>query len=232
MRFSLLGGAAILSLVFGVTALGARAEEDPRLVPAPAQAMPASGNGPATLTVSGGCFWGVQGVFEHVRGVRRAVAGYAGGAADTATYDQVSDGDTGHAESVQVTYDPAVVSRARLLQIFFSVALDPTEHDRQGPDEGTQYRSEIWTTSAAEAVETRAYIAQLDKAHLFGRPIATRVDRLPGFYRAEGYHQDFLARNPDNGYIAVNDMPKVEALKRLFPADYVAAPVLAGASAS
>lgn len=223
MRGALLAGAAVL---FGAFALGARGE-DARVAPAPVVDLPPA-SGLQTMVVSGGCFWGVQGVFEHVRGVERAVAGYAGGARATASYDLVSTGTTGHAESVAVTYNPKQVSFGRLLQIFFSVALDPTEKDRQGPDEGTQYRSEIWASNADQARVARAYIAQLNAAHAFARPIATRVDDLPGFYPAETYHQDFLEHNPDYPYIAINDIPKVEALQTLFPRDYAARPRLSG----
>jgi peptide-methionine (S)-S-oxide reductase len=179
--------------------------------------------------LSGGCFWGVQGVFEHVKGVTRVLAGYAGGAKDTAQYETVSGGDTGHAESVQITFDPKQISYGHLLQIFFSVALDPTQVNAQGPDEGTQYRSEVFAIGAEQQRVAQAYIAQLGQAHLFAGPIATRVDPLPAFYPAEAYHQDFLVRNPTYPYIAYNDMPKVEALRRLFPTDYRAAPVLSGA---
>ncbi len=178
-----------------------------------------------TVVLSGGCFWGVQGVFEHVRGVTRAVSSYAGGEAATARYELVSTGATGHAESVEVTFDPGQVSYAQVLRIFFSVALDPTEVDRQGPDSGTQYRSEVFVRDAAQAGAARAYIAQLDAAQAFARPIATRVDRLDRFYPAEAHHQDFLVRHPDFPYIAAFDMPKVAALQRLFPAQYVETPV-------
>lgn len=221
-----------VGLLLGASALaiGHRARaDDVRVVPKPALAAPA---GEASLTLSGGCFWGIQGVFEHVRGVTRAVAGYTGGSADTATYEQVSTGATGHAESVQITYDPRVIDAGRLLQIFFSVALDPTETDRQGPDEGSQYRSEVWAADPAQAQFARRYIAELDAAHVFPAPIATRVDTLHGFYPAESYHQDYLVRNPDSEYIAINDAPKVAALQKLFPADYVARPVLVNASGS
>jgi peptide-methionine (S)-S-oxide reductase len=229
LRLVLLAGAIALpaSLLLSGMRPGL-AEEAPHLVPAAASSAPVStGAGLQQLTVSGGCFWGIQGVFEHVKGVRRAVAGYAGGRANTAQYETVSTGTTGHAESVQITYDPTQVSLGQLMQIFFSVALDPTEHDEQGPDSGTQYRSEIWATSPAQAEAARSYIASLDAAHAFSAPIATRVDMLPGFYPAEAYHQDYLTRNPDAAYIAINDMPKVDALKRLFPQNYVASPVLA-----
>lgn len=212
------------SVVFGVAAIGFLLHEPARAasahaVPAPAVDM-SSGSGSQTFVLSGGCFWGIQGVFEHVKGVDRAVAGYAGGNADTAQYEVVSTGTTGHAESVQITFNPQQITFGHLLQIFFSVALDPTEINRQGPDDGTQYRSEIWTTNAEQARVAKAYIAQLDQAKAFDRPIATRVDALPAFYPAEAYHQDFLARNPDYPYIMFNDVPKVLALKSTFPADY------------
>ncbi len=232
-RFLLLAGAVALlaSLLLSGMRPG-RAEEAPRLVPAALSVPAERGGGLQQITVSGGCFWGVQGVFEHVKGVRRAVSGYTGGAADTAQYETVSTGSTGHAESVQITYDPSQVSLGRLMQIFFSVALDPTERDGQGPDSGTQYRSEIWTSTPAQAEAARAYIARLDAAHVYDAPIATRIDPLRGFYTAEGYHQDYLAHNPDAPYIAINDMPKVEALRRLFPGDYVSSPVLTTAPLS
>ena len=219
MKASFVAGA----LAFGLAILprfGAHAA-DAKLVPPPAIDLPAP-PGLQTIVLSGGCFWGVQGVFEHVKGVERAVSGYAGGSASTAHYQTVSGGDTGHAESVRITYDPRHISYGRLLQIFFSVALDPTELNRQGPDEGTQYRSEIWTSDADQARVARAYIDQLNAAHVFTQPIATRVDPLAGFYPAEAYHQDFLVRNPDYPYIVYNDLPKVEALRRLFPDAYVA----------
>jgi len=220
----LLGG----GLALGGLALNpvpGQADEAPHLVPAPALDLPPA-HGLRTLVVSGGCFWGVQGVFQHVRGVRDAVSGYAGGARDTAQYETVSTGTTGHAESVRITYDPAVVSYGTLLRIFFSVALDPTQRGGQGPDEGSQYRSEIWTTTPAEARVARAYIAQLDASHAFEAAIATRVDSLPAFYPAESYHQNYLTLNPNQPYIAINDIPKVEALQRIFPQDWQAKPVL------
>lgn len=227
-KIGLLCAAASLPIALLLALPGSgRADESPRLVPAPAAASPsAAAAGPQTVTFSGGCFWGVQGVFEHVAGVKQAVAGYAGGSKDTAQYETVSTGTTGHAESVQVTYDPNRISLGRLMQIFFSVALDPTRTDGQGPDSGSQYRSEIWTSSPGQAAAARSYIAQLDAAHAYDAPIATRVDPLPGFYPAESYHQNYLALNPDAAYIAINDMPKVDALKRLFPEDYTPSPTL------
>jgi peptide-methionine (S)-S-oxide reductase len=205
----------------------ARGAEDGHVVPAPAMDV-TNAAGPQTIVLSGGCFWGVQGVFEHVKGVQRAVSGYAGGKADNANYETVSGGDTGHAESVQITYDPKVISYGKILQIFFSVVLDPTMVNAQGPDTGTQYRSEIWTANADQARVAQAYIAQLDAAHVFHAPIATRVDPVSAFYPAEGYHQDFLEYHPDYPYIVYNDMPKVAALKALFPSDYAAKAVLTG----
>jgi len=206
----------------------ARAEED-KPIPAPVvDARPAAGL--QTVVLSGGCFWGVQGVFEHVKGVKQALSGYAGGSAATAHYELTSTGMTGHAESVKVTFDPKEVTFGQILRVFFGVAHDPTERDRQGPDEGTQYRSEIWTANPEQAAVARAYIAQLDKAHVFARPIATRVDLLKGFYPAEGYHQDYLIHNPDSLYIQVNDMPKIENLKALYPALYREPPVLVAAA--
>lgn len=207
-----------------VASCGANADETPRALPKPI-VTDASATGIQTAVFSGGCFWGMQGVFEHVKGVKQVLAGYAGGSASTAQYETVSTGTTGHAESVQIKYDPKVISFAELLRIDFSVATDPTELNRQGPDEGTQYRNEIWYTTPDQKRVAEAYIAQLDKAHAFSAPIVTRVDANRGFYRAETYHQDFLIKNPDYPYIVINDLPKIENLKSLLPADYVAAPV-------
>ncbi|HEX9139263.1 MAG TPA: peptide-methionine (S)-S-oxide reductase MsrA [Steroidobacteraceae bacterium] len=184
-------------------------------------------SGPLQSTVlSGGCFWGTQGVFEHVQGVRQVQAGYAGGEKATADYESVSTGRTGHAESIQISFDPAIVTYGEILRIFFSVAHDPTEVNQQGPDEGTQYRSEIFYADASQQRIAQAYIAQLDQAHLLGRPIATRVDPLKGFYAAESYHQDYLYRNPHSLYIMVNDLPKITKLQRLFPQEYSDKPAL------
>jgi len=202
----------------------ARAAEAPTTVSA-------SGSGSLqTAVLAGGCFWGTQGVFEHVKGVRQVLAGYAGGEKSTAEYGTVSTGTTGHAESIQITFDPAVVSYADILQIFFSVAHDPTELNRQGPDTGTQYRSEIFFADQTQQKTALAYIAQLDQAHVFGHPIVTRVDPLKGFYPAEGYHQDFLVRNPRYPYIVYNDLPKIANLKRELPQFYVDQPALVAAA--
>jgi peptide-methionine (S)-S-oxide reductase len=214
-----------LAAAIGFARLPALAE-GAQVVPPPVVDVPAT-DGVQTAVLSGGCFWGVQGVFEHVHGVRKVLAGYAGGAAATARYEQVSEGDTGHAESVRVEFDPRQISYGRILQIFFSVALDPTEVNRQGPDYGTQYRSEVFTASPEQSHAAVAYIAQLNQSRIFSRPIATRVDPLAGFYPAEAYHQDYLERHPDQPYIAFNDIPKVENLKRLFPDSYQDKPVLA-----
>jgi peptide-methionine (S)-S-oxide reductase len=199
-------------------------------IPPPAQDEPATGAHSETAVFAGGCFWGVQGVFEHVRGVQQAVSGYSGGSAATAQYDTVETGDTGHAESVRVTFDPAQVSYGHLLQIFFSVGHNPTELNYQGPDEGTQYRSALFPMDAAQRTVAQAYIAQLDRARLFPAPIVTHIETFKGFYPAEGYHQNFLALHPDNSYIYYNDLPKIAALKRLFPGLYRQDPVLAPAA--
>jgi peptide-methionine (S)-S-oxide reductase len=167
----------------------------------------------------------MQGLFEHVKGVRQVVSGYSGGAGSAAQYETVSTGTTGNAESVKITFDPAVITYGQVLRVFFSVAHDPTEVDRQGPDEGSQYRSNIFFASAGQEKIARAYIGQLNGAHAFGAPIATRVDRLTGFYPAEAYHQDYLIHNPDSPYIVVNDLPKIAGLKRIYPELYREDPV-------
>jgi peptide-methionine (S)-S-oxide reductase len=170
-----------------------------------------------TAIFAGGCFWGVEGVFSHVKGVISATSGYTGGTASTAQYETVSTGTTGHAESVRVIFDPRQVNYADLLRIYFSVVADPTEVNRQGPDEGTQYRTALFPLSPTQASTARAYIAQLSDAHVYARPIATKLEKQQGFFPAEAYHQDFMARNPNYPYIVYNDRPKVEALKRMFP---------------
>jgi peptide-methionine (S)-S-oxide reductase len=167
--------------------------------------------------LAGGCFWGIQAVFQHVKGVTDATSGYAGGAAQTAKYDVVSSGETGHAESVRVTFDPSQVTYGQLLRVFFSVAHDPTELNRQGPDEGTQYRSAIFFADADQKRAAEAYIAQLDKAKLFRGRIVTQVAPLAAFYPAEAYHQNYARLHPDNPYIVINDAPKVAHLRQLFP---------------
>jgi len=204
------------------------AAQDTRRVPAPALDVPRGAASPATAVLAGGCFWGVQGVYQHTNGVRNAVSGYAGGAGATAHYDIVGLGMSGHAEAVQITFDPNVVSYGRLLQIFFSVAHDPTQFNRQGPDIGTQYRSAIFPINAEQAEIAKAYITQLDQAHVFSASIVTKIEPEKPFYMAEDYHQDFLTLNPRYPYIVINDLPKIEDLKRLFPEHYREKPVLVG----
>lgn len=174
----------------------------------------------AQVVFAGGCFWGVQGVFQHMKGVDNAVSGYVGGSAGDASYEQVGSGRTGHAEAVQVTYDPSVVSYAQLMQVFFSVVHNPTELNRQGPDRGTQYRSAVYADNAGQRAATQAYIAQLQRARAYAAPVVTQVDGGKPFYPAEGYHQNYLTLHPESLYIRINDLPKVEALKRQYPALY------------
>lgn len=176
--------------------------------------------GTETAVLAGGCFWGVEGVFEHVKGVSEVVSGYAGGAPNTANYRQVSAGATGHAESVRVTYDPSQVSYGQLLKVFFAVAHDPTELNRQGPDSGTQYRSALFYTNDSQKRIADAYIAQLETADVYARPIVTQVSPLEGFYPAESYHQGYLANHPNQPYIVINDRPKIDALQRALPGLY------------
>ena len=187
-------------------------------VNAAATSVPAAADEVAVF--SGGCFWGIEAVFEHVKGVKRAESGYAGGAAGTAGYESVSTGSTGHAESVRVVFDPSRVTYGQLLQVFFSVAHDPTELNFQGPDHGPQYRSAIWYTSDAQKRVAEAYIAQLGRSKVFTKPIVTEVNPLRGFYLAEAYHQDYATRHPDEPYIVYNDAPKVERLKKDLPSLY------------
>lgn len=207
---------------------GAIAAEAAVQLPPPAKDLPAAAADakPQKIVFAGGCFWGVQGVFQHVKGVQKAVSGYAGGSAATAGYEMVSSGRTGHAESVEVTYDPKQVSLGSLLQIFFSVAHDPTQLNRQGPDTGTQYRSAIFTNDPAQQDIAKAYIAQLDTARLWPKPIVTKIEANASFYPAETYHQDFLTENPRYPYIVFNDLPKIDNLKKLFPQAYRVEPVL------
>ena len=215
------------ALAFGLWNRPADAQEAPVEIPAPSTELVEAG-ATATAVFAGGCFWGVQGVFQHVTGVTKAVSGYAGGAAETATYDQSSSGSTGHAEAVEVTYDPSVVSYGDLLQIYFSVAHNPTQLNYQGPDHGTQYRSTIFPGNDEQAAFAKAYIAQLEETGLFEGPIVTTIEPQKAFYAAEQYHQDFLTLNPTYPYIVVNDLPKVAALKQLFPDAYREEPVLVG----
>ena len=202
------------------------AAEDAHVIPPPAIDVAATQSASAVAVLAGGCFWGVQGVFQHVEGVTSAVSGYAGGEADTAQYEMVGRGTTGHAEAVKITFDPRKISYGRILQIYFSVAHDPTQFNYQGPDIGPQYRSAIFPASDEQAKVAKAYIAQLDQAHVFGDAIVTTLEPGRAFYPAEDYHQDFLTLNPNYPYIVINDLPKVENLKRLFPDAYREKPVL------
>jgi peptide-methionine (S)-S-oxide reductase len=225
------GGA--ISLLAAAAVLGwlgpAPAAELSAALPAPALDNPKHGGPLQTAVLAGGCFWGMQGVFEHVRGVREVLAGYSGGRADTAHYADVGTGTTGHAESVQITFDPHELSFGELLQIYFSVAHDPTELDRQGPDSGSQYRSDIFYADETQRHIAASYIEQLDRARSFGRPIVTRLDPLKRFYPAEDYHQDFYLKNPGYPYIVINDLPKVRRLQELFPQYYRGTPATVAA---
>jgi peptide-methionine (S)-S-oxide reductase len=213
------------ALVAGVFVAGAAAAwaGSPPVLPTPATDVAPGATGAQTAVFAGGCFWGVEAVFRHVKGVTRAVSGYAGGDAKTADYETVSTGKTRHAESVEVTYDPAQVTYGQLLRVFFSVAHDPTEVNRQGPDFGPQYRSAIFYRSDEQKRVAEAYIRQLDTAKVFRQPIATEVTRLPAFYPAEAYHQNYLALHPNQPYIVFNDLPKLAALKKQLPDVYVEA---------
>lgn len=226
MRRALALLAALTAMSIATSAPRTLAAERAVSLPAPAYDPAPADAGEKKFVVAGGCFWGVQGVFQHVKGVTRAVSGYAGGAAETAHYAMVGRGDTRHAESVEITYDPKAVSLGELLRIYFSVAHDPTQLNAQGPDQGTQYRSAIFFADAAQERIARDYIAQLGGARLFPRAIVTRLEPLKGFYPAEAYHQDYLARRPDARYIVVNDLPKIDNLKRLYPALYREKPAL------
>jgi peptide-methionine (S)-S-oxide reductase len=200
--------------------------EAPVIISPPTVDNPKAAGAPQTAVLAGGCFWGVQGVFEHVRGVKKVIAGYAGGDRSTAQYGSVGMGNTGHAESVKITFDPAEISYGQILQIAFSVVLDPTQLNRQGPDVGTQYRSVVFYADDGQKRIAQTYIDQLDKSQVFSKPIVTRVDPLKGFYAAEDYHQDYLVHNPGAPYIAMFDLPKVENFKRVFPDLYSGQPVL------
>ncbi|MGE3305592.1 MAG: peptide-methionine (S)-S-oxide reductase MsrA [Rhizobiaceae bacterium] len=216
--------AALASTLLATVAAPASAQEG-IAIPPPSVDAPA-GSGMETAIVAGGCFWGVQGVFQHLDGVTNAVSGYAGGDAATAHYEMVGSGETGHAEAVRVTYDPSRISYGKILQIFFSVAHDPTQLNRQGPDVGTQYRTAIFPTSDEQADVAKKYIAQLNQARVFDAAIVTRVEPGHPFYAAEDYHQDYLTLNPTQPYIVINDLPKIDNLKRLYPDLYRDDPAL------
>lgn len=218
MAFSPRLALILVASLSSATACNAKADPAAAAVPAPAvDVQRASTPGRQTAVVAGGCFWGVQAVFQHVKGVITATSGYSGGSAKTADYEIVSTGQTGHAESVQIVYDPSEITYGELLRIFFSVAHDPTQRNRQGPDEGTQYRSAIFFSNQEQKRVAEAYIAQLDQAKVFSHPIVTQVVPLEGFYPAEAYHQNYAALHPNQPYIVFNDAPKVEHLRQVFP---------------
>ncbi|MBV8211213.1 MAG: peptide-methionine (S)-S-oxide reductase MsrA [Burkholderiaceae bacterium] len=219
---------AVPALVALAPALGSCAESVTQVPPPVVDESAPTGTGQEIAVLAGGCFWGVQAVFQHVKGVTQAVSGYAGGGASTAQYETVSSGATGHAESVQITFDPRQISYGRILQIYFSVVQDPTQLNRQGPDSGTQYRSDIFAMDESQKHVAQRYIEQLNQARVFHGPIMTKVDTYTGFYPAEAYHQDFATLHPNYPYIVFNDAPKVENLKRLFPAQYQSTPALVG----
>ncbi len=219
----------LVSVALVTLALSCRANAEAvnRQIPSPLVDTPAAEAGKQeTAVLAGGCFWGMQGMFEHVRGVKRVVAGYSGGARATATYEMVSTETTGHAESVEITFDPKVVSYGQLLRLYFSVAHDPTQLDGQGPDRGPSYRSEIFFTSPVQERVAKAYVDQLNKAKIYASPIVTKIEPLKAFYAAEDYHQDYLIHNPRQPYIVYNDLPKIEALKTVYPEHYQTAPVM------
>jgi peptide-methionine (S)-S-oxide reductase len=226
-RLSLCAAAIGALAIAALAAAPSRAAEEAVIIPAPA-ADAKQADGIQTAVLAGGCFWGVQGVFQHTAGVVSAVSGYSGGTKATADYEMVSRGNTGHAESVEIKYDPKKISYGKILQIFFSVVHDPTQLNRQGPDTGTQYRSAIFTTDDEQKKVADAYIAQLNAAKVYKKPIVTKVDRLDAFYAAEDYHQDYLTLHPNQPYIAFNDIPKVENLKKIFAENYIEKPTLVG----
>jgi peptide-methionine (S)-S-oxide reductase len=227
MRSKMLITIAGLAILAGFIARSSGADALDKVIPAPAVDTPAAeAKSLETAVLAGGCFWGMQGMFEHVQGVTKVVSGYSGGDKATATYEEVSTERTGHAEAIEITFDPKKVSYGTLLRLYFSVAHDPTQLDRQGPDRGPSYRSQIFFGSPTQERVARAYMAQLEKAGIFDDPIVTKVEPLKAFYAAEGYHQDFLIHNPTHPYIVRNDMPKIAALKRLYPEMYQDKPVM------
>ena len=231
-RLTLLCTAAALAVGAGLTLNASHAAESAVNIPPPAADATTSASGTQTAVFAGGCFWGVQGVFQRVNGVVQAVSGYAGGAKETAQYEMVGTGMTGHAESVKITNDPKKVSYGTLLQIYFSVAHDPTQLNRQDPDSGPQYRSAVFYADAAQKETTEKYIAQLDATKAYPKKIVTQVTPLAAFYPAEGYHQDYLTLHPESGYIARFDLPKIANLKTMFPQQFRAQPALVTAHAS
>ncbi len=230
LRHLSLCAAALGALAVATISLApSRAAEEAVIIPAPAADAQETG-ATQTAVLAGGCFWGVQGVFQHTSGVVSAVSGYAGGSKSTADYNMVSTGSTGHAESVEVKYDPSRITYGKILHIYFSVVHDPTQLNRQGPDTGTQYRSAIFTTNDEQKKVATSYIAQLNAAKVYKKPIVTKVGPLEGFYPAEAYHQDYLTLHPNQPYIAYNDIPKVENLKKIFAENYIERPTLVGNS--
>ncbi|MEH2622293.1 peptide-methionine (S)-S-oxide reductase [Bradyrhizobium sp. AZCC 1719] len=227
-HFSRLSFAAATIGTLAIAAFAAspsRASEEAVVIPAPAVDVQAA-DGIQTAVIAGGCFWGVQGVYQHTAGVLNAVSGYSGGSKMTANYTMIGTGTTGHAEAVEIKYDPKKISYGKILQIFFSVVHDPTQLNRQGPDIGTQYRSAIFTTNDDQKKVAEAYIAQLNAAKVYKKPIATKVGPLQAFYPAEDYHQDYLTLHPNQPYIVFNDIPKIENLKKIFAESYVEQPTL------
>jgi peptide-methionine (S)-S-oxide reductase len=215
--------AEIIGVLLMTTTMACNVAASPTRIPDPAIDIPlATTTGEQTAVLAGGCFWGVEAVFEHVKGVKHAESGYAGGSATTANYEKVSMGSTGHAESVRITYDPSQISYGKLLKVFFSVAHDPTELNRQGPDTGTQYRSAIFYANEEQKRIAAAYIQQLNQAKAFSRAIVTQLAPLDAFHEAEDYHQDYLAQHPNEPYIVINDIPKVENLRKELPGLYKA----------
>ena len=226
-KIKFLSASMLVATSMAASALSSCALAENAVVVPPAVMMePVTGAGMEKVVLAGGCFWGVQGVFQHVKGVVNAVSGYDGGKGDTANYETVSGGQTGHAESVEITFDPAIINYATLLQIYFSVVHNPTELNYQGPDSGMQYRSAIFPQSEAQAQVAQAYIDQLNKAKAFKAPIVTTIEPAKNFFPAEDYHQDYLTLHPTEGYIAANDIPKVQDLSKFFPDIYSEKPKL------
>jgi peptide-methionine (S)-S-oxide reductase len=219
-------GAVVLVLI----SAGVHAAEEAVVIPPPALDNPKTSGPLQTAVIAGGCFWGVHGVYQHVRGTRQVLSGYSGGTKATADYETVSRGASAHAEAVEIRFDPSELSYGEILQVFFSVVHDPTQLDRQGPDIGAQYRSAIFYADESQKRIAEAYMAQLDRAKVFRRPIVTRLERLTAFYPAEDYHQDFLIKNPSYPYIVFHDLPKIANLKSVFPARYREQPVTAQSS--
>jgi len=224
-RLSLCAAAIGALAIAAFATAPSRAAEEAVIIPPPATDVQAA-DGIQTAVIAGGCFWGVQGVYQHTAGVLNAVSGYSGGSKMTANYEMVGTGTTGHAESVEIKYDPKKISYGKILQIYFSVVHDPTQLNRQGPDTGTQYRSAIFTTNDEQKKVAEAYIAQLNAAKVYKKPIVTKVGSLQGFYPAEDYHQDYLTLHPNQPYIAYNDIPKVQNLKKMFAESYIEKPTL------